>query len=86
MPFYLLIGLLHEEARLTASRIRLVSEKKLKRIQQAKFTSLQAKILDLWDDFVNQKKKMQSSFSGNALICMGHRKHSLNAQVKAMNG
>ena len=24
---------------------------------------------------------MQSSFSGNALICMGHRKHSLNAQV-----
>ena len=29
---------------------------------------------------------MQSSYSGNALIYMGHRKHSLNAQVKALNG
>ena len=52
MPFYLLIGLLHEEARLTALRIRLVSEKKLKRIQRAK-------IFDLWDDFVNQRKNAE---------------------------
>ncbi|XP_067024035.1 uncharacterized protein [Acropora muricata] len=59
MPFYLLIGLLHEEARLTALRIRLVSEKKLKRIQRAKFRSLQAKIFDLWDDFVNQGKNAE---------------------------
>ena len=61
MPFYLLIGLLHEEACLTALRIRLVSEKKLKRIQRAKFRSLQAKIFDLWDDFVNQRKKCRAS-------------------------
>jgi hypothetical protein len=56
MPFYLLIDLLHQEARLTELRIRLVSEKKLKRIQRAKYRSLQAKIFELWDDFSNQRK------------------------------
>lgn len=55
MPFYLLLDLLHQEARLTALRIRLVSEKKLKRIQRAKYHSLQAKIFDHWDDFANGK-------------------------------
>ena len=56
MPFYLLIDLLHQEAWLTELRIRLVSEKKLKRIQRAKYRSLQAKIFELWDDFSNQRK------------------------------
>lgn len=59
MAFYLLIGLLHEEARLTALRIWLVSERKLKRIQRDKFRSLQAKIFDLWDDFLNQRKNAE---------------------------
>jgi len=45
MPFYLLLDLLHQEARLTALRIRSVSKKKrLIRIQRAKRRSLQAKI------------------------------------------
>ena len=56
MPFYQLIDLLHQEARLTELRIRLVSEKKLKGIQRAKYRSLQAKIFKLWDDFSNQRK------------------------------
>ena len=55
MPFYMLLGLLHQEVRLTALRIRLVSEKKLKRIQRAKYRSLQAKVFALWDDFSHQK-------------------------------
>ena len=59
MPFHLFIGLLHEEARLTALRIRLVSEKKLKRIQRAKFRSVQAKIFNMWNDFVNQRKNAE---------------------------
>ena len=33
LPMYILINLLHEEARLTSTRIRLVSERKLKKIQ-----------------------------------------------------
>ena len=55
MPFYLLLDLLHQQARLTALRIRLVSEKKLKRIQRAKYCSLQAKIFDHWDDYSNER-------------------------------
>ena len=59
MPFYLLLDLLHQEARLTALRIRLVSEKKLKRIQRAKYRSLQAKVFALWDDFSNHRKNVE---------------------------
>jgi len=48
----------HSLARLTALRIRLVSEKKkLKRIQIrviiSKYRSLKAKIFQTWDDYVN---------------------------------
>ena len=60
MPFYLLISVLHEEARLTALRIPIsVGKKKLRRIQRAKYRSLQATIFDLWDDFVNQRKNAE---------------------------
>ena len=46
MPFYMLLDLLHP-ARLTALRIRLVSKKKLERIQRVKYRSLQAKVFAL---------------------------------------
>ena len=42
LPFYLLVNLLHEEARLTAARIRLVSELKLAKVQRKKHKSVQA--------------------------------------------
>ena len=47
----LLISLLHREARLTSLQIRLVSERKLRRIQRKKFRNLQTKIFALWDAF-----------------------------------
>ena len=59
MPFYMLLDLFHQEARLTALCIRLVSEKKLKRIQRAKYRSLQAKVFALWDDFNSKRKNAQ---------------------------
>ena len=59
MPFYLLIDLLHQEARLTALRIRLVSEKKLTRIQRKKYRSLQAQVFNLWDDYSSQRKNAE---------------------------
>ena len=46
IPFYLLIELLHREAKLSALQFRLVSEKKLKRIQRKNYRSLQSKIFD----------------------------------------
>ena len=51
LPLYLLIKLLHRKARLTAIQIRLVSEKKLKRIQCRKYRDLQAKIFTYWDQY-----------------------------------
>ena len=42
LPMYLLIDLLHREARLTSLHIRLVSEKKLCRVQRKKYRSLQS--------------------------------------------
>ena len=51
LPLYLLIQLLHKEAKLTALQIRLVSDKKLKRIQRHKYRDLQTKLFDLWDEY-----------------------------------
>jgi hypothetical protein len=45
LPFYLLVELLHREAKLASLHIRLVSEKKLKRLQRKKYRLLQAKVL-----------------------------------------
>ena len=44
IPLCLLINLLHKEAQLTSVQIRLVSEKKLKRIQRKKYRNLQSKL------------------------------------------
>ncbi|XP_078373376.1 uncharacterized protein LOC144656982 [Oculina patagonica] len=51
LPLYLLIRLLHRKASRTSVQIRLVSEKKLKRIQRKKFRELQTKIFKLWNEF-----------------------------------
>ena len=51
LPLYLLIQLLHKEAKLTALQICLVSDRKLKRIQRRKYRDLQTKLFDLWDEY-----------------------------------
>ena len=51
LPLYLLITLLHREARLTSLQIRLVPERKLRRIQRKKYRDLQMRIFQLWDEF-----------------------------------
>ncbi|KAJ8031852.1 hypothetical protein HOLleu_25188 [Holothuria leucospilota] len=40
LPFYLLIDLLHKEARLTSIQVRLLSDRKLRRIQKRKYREL----------------------------------------------
>ncbi|XP_068762327.1 uncharacterized protein [Montipora capricornis] len=59
MPFYLLIELLHREAKISALQIRLVSEKKLKRIQRKNYRSLQSKIFDLWENYLENRTSAQ---------------------------
>ena len=56
LPFYMFVGLLYKEARFTAIQMRLVSEKKLPRIQRAKYRFLQEKIFKTWDKFQVRKK------------------------------
>lgn len=56
LPLYMLIELLHQEARLTSLQIRLVSERKLRRIQRKVYRNVQAKIFALWDDYQTGKK------------------------------
>ena len=57
---YLLIKFLHKEATLTALQIRLVSEKKLKRIQRRKYRELQAKLFELWDQYEAKERSAKS--------------------------
>ena len=56
LPLYLLINLLHNEACLTAIHNRLVSEKKLQRIQRKKIRNLQSRIFTLWEEFNNGQR------------------------------
>ncbi|KAK3741180.1 hypothetical protein QZH41_012629, partial [Actinostola sp. cb2023] len=56
LPFYLLVKLLHSEAKLTEIQVRLVSEQKLKRIQRKKYRQLQAKIFALWEQYQSHSK------------------------------
>lgn len=56
IPFYLLIQQLHKEAMLTAVQVRLVSDRKLRRIQRRVYRRLQAKIFDLWDEYASNAK------------------------------
>ena len=56
LQFYLLIELLHREARLTSITIQLVSDKKLKRIQRKKYRQLQQKLFDAWDEYQTGNK------------------------------
>ena len=59
MPFYFLIQLLHREARLAALHVRLVSEKKLKRIQRKIYRSLQSKIFHHWENYLENHTTVQ---------------------------
>ena len=51
LPFYLLVELLHQEARLVLIQIQLVSDGKLSRIQRRKYCLLQSKIFKYWEDY-----------------------------------
>ena len=53
LPFYLLVALLFQEARLTSLQIRLVSDKKLKRIQRKEYRNVQARLFEAWDKYQN---------------------------------
>ena len=57
LSMYSLIELLEREARLTAVTIRLVSKRKLKRVQQKQYRNLQAKLFDSWEQYEGKGKR-----------------------------
>ena len=56
LPLYVLIGLLYREALLTVVDIRLVSDRKLRRVQRKKYREMQAKLFVHWDEYQQGKK------------------------------
>ena len=60
LPMHLLIKFLHKEATLTALQTRLVSERKLRRIQRRKYRELQAKLFELWDQYKAKERSAKS--------------------------
>ena len=75
LPFYMIINILHREARLTSLRIWLVSEKKMKRIQQKKYRSMQAQVFTLWKEYENGERLAKQLLCAcsylNGPICCG---------------
>lgn len=57
LPYYMMVQLLHEEARLETLQIRLVSKKKLRRHQRRAYRELQSKIFHLWDSYSGEDGK-----------------------------
>ena len=67
LQFYLLIELLHREARLTSLTIKLISDKKLKRIQRRNYRQLQQKLFDAREQYQTGNKN-----ASELLSCCSH--------------
>ncbi|XP_068725452.1 uncharacterized protein [Montipora capricornis] len=67
LQFYQLIELLHREARLTSLTIKLISDKKLKRIQRREYRQLQQKLFDAWEQYQTGNKN-----AAQLLSCCSH--------------
>ncbi|KAJ8037700.1 hypothetical protein HOLleu_18590 [Holothuria leucospilota] len=68
LPFYLLIDLLHKEARLTSIQVRLLLDRKLQRIEKKKYRELQGRVFDIWDRFNNNELTAKQLLKARAYI------------------
>ena len=68
LPMHLLIDLLHKEARLTSLSVRMVSEKKLRRVQRRRYRQIQATVFTLWGQYQNGDKMPRQLLKGCSLI------------------
>jgi hypothetical protein len=60
LPFYMLIALLHEEATLVRLTAIQVSEKRLKRYQRKVYASVQAKLFEAWNEYIEGRRTTSS--------------------------
>ena len=77
LPFYMMVQLLYEEARLASLQIRLFSEKKLQQHQRREYRQLQSKIFHLWDSYKNKSKTAKPAPEGMCLSLWPSRVISL---------
>ena len=68
IPFYILIQHLHREAKLSAIQVRLVSDRKLQRIQRKTYRRLQTKIFDLWEEYASKAKSAEQLLKACSLL------------------
>jgi hypothetical protein len=68
LPFYMLIQLLHREAELIAIQVRLVSEKRLKRIQRKQYRKMQTKVFSLWQHYQDQEKSAMQLLKASSYL------------------
>ena len=55
LPFYSLLQLLHDEAKIININLHLINENRLRRHQRTKYRELQSKIFQAWDDYAAKK-------------------------------
>ena len=55
LPFYMLVQLLHRESSLCTIQVKLVNNRKLKRLQRRVYRKLQARIFGYWEDYAAAK-------------------------------
>ena len=68
LPLYMFVALLHKEAGLVSVQIRLVSERKLKRMQRATYREVQRRLFELWEAFNKKEKSLKQLLKGYANI------------------
>ena len=68
LSMYSLIELLEREARLTAVTIRLVSKRKLKRVQRKQYRNLQAKLFDSWEQYKGKGEREDRRTAAEKLL------------------
>ena len=68
LPLYMFVALLHKEARLVSLQIRLVSERKFKRMQRSTYREVQRRLFELWEAFNKKGKSLRQLLKGCANI------------------
>ena len=68
LPLYMFVALLHKEASLVSVQIRLVSERRLKRMQRATYREVQRRLFELWEAFNKKEKSLKQLLKGCANI------------------
>ena len=68
LHFYMFVALLHKEARLASLQVRLVSERKLKRMQRSTYREVQTRLFNLWEAFNKKEKSLKQLLKGCAIV------------------